>query len=66
MTIMPYLNQWIIYQDLAYYKEEEEYYLTANKKWKLYDKSNPRKLWNLIDWNVKTSENEQTDQRVLY
>ena len=57
---MPYLNQWFLYQDLAYYKEEEEYNLKANKKWKLYDKLNPRKLWN-----VKTSENEQTDPGII-
>ena len=64
---LPYLEQWIRYQDLAHYKEEKEYNLKINNKWKLCEKSNSRKLWKLIDWNDKTNKdsNIPIDPKVI-
>ena len=55
MTYLPFLNRWICYQELACYKEEKEYNLKADNKWKSCVKSNSRKLWSLIDWRDKSN-----------
>ena len=34
----PCLKQWLTYRDLAIYKEEKEYNVKTNKKWKKCDK----------------------------
>ena len=52
---LPFLNQWICFQELACYKEEKEYNLKANNKWRLCEKSNSIKLWSIIDWRNKSN-----------
>ncbi len=56
---LQYLEQWQLYKDLASHKEEKEYNTNINHKWKSCAKSNGRKLWELIDWNEKSSDNNQ-------
>ena len=43
-------NEWLFYQTQSWRKEEEELNKSTNRKWKLYLKSDPKKLWTMLDW----------------
>ena len=43
-----------------YLKEDEEIVNSKCNHWKLLNKKNPKKLWELIDWSDSTQKKEQT------
>ena len=59
---LPYLERWQVYKELA---EEEELNVAENKEWKSCDKSNPKKLWEQIDWKDMRSKQDENSLNPL-
>ena len=53
-------HRWLNYQELVYLKEDEEIVNSKCNHWKLLNKKNPKKMWELIDWSDSTQKKEQT------
>ena len=58
----PYLIKWANYNELAKMKEDEEYNVRINEKWKHANKHDPKKLWKLIDWKDKKQHCPKDDK----
>ena len=55
-----YSKQWIKFEKLTSLKLNEEYNIKVNKRWKDNIKSNPKRLWDLIDWNNSKKKKTET------
>ena len=53
-----YAEQWIKFEKLTNIKLNEEHNVKINNKWKDNIKSNPKRLWEMIDWNDAKKETE--------
>ena len=47
-----YQEEWLFYQGQAWQEEEEELNKFNKKKWSRCPKTNPKKLWSMLDWKV--------------
>ena len=62
-----YWNQWLMYADLAQFKEKEELSLTNTRRWKHLMDKDPKKLWMQIDWKGQPKTRpEELHQEIIY
>ena len=65
---LPYLMCWQENKKFAAIKEEDEYSVRKNKKWKYLAKTDTKAMWNAIDYNEKdcTSKNQDLRPEVIH
>ena len=54
------------YQTQSWRKEEEELNKSKNRKWKLYLKSDPKKLWTMLDWKGAIKHHDIGPSNIIY
>ena len=59
-------NEWLFYQTQSWRKEEEELNKSTNRKCKLYLKSDPKKLWTMLDWKGAIKHDDIGPSNIIF
>ena len=59
-------QEWLFYQSIAWEAMEMELNKFENEKWGRYYKSDPKKLWQMLDWKGEIKSQKYIPPNIIH